>query len=114
MPETKTSVLRRGEPRFDMVGRRLPDSLHDTDETISPGLVARLRRYAERILVDAGFEVATWACEVYTLDAERPPSERIYTVEFTNAKGGMIGVQGIMTSSGHPSLNHGVICGIGR
>ncbi|MES0188958.1 hypothetical protein NKK48_30305 [Mesorhizobium sp. C386A] len=43
-----------------MVGQKLPDSLHDTDEQISHGLVARLHRYALKELEDNGFEVSTW------------------------------------------------------
>lgn len=112
---TTVNVLRRGPARFTQSGQCLPYSLHDTDETISAGLVARLRRYAAAILQDAGFPIETWACEVYTMDAEDRPSDRSYVVEFTNAKGGMIGVQGILiTNKGWPCLDHGVCCAIGR
>lgn len=108
MSDIKISVMVRGEARFNMVGQRLPDTLHDTDQIISPGLVKRLRSYAAKALEDAGFAVSGWDCEVYTMDGDNPPSERFYTVEFTNAKGGMLGVQGILTSKGWPCLDHGV------
>jgi hypothetical protein len=109
------SVMRRGEARFDMCGRKLPDSLHDApDESISPGLLARLHRYGLKRMLDAGFEVADWRCEVYTMDADLPRSERYYCVEFTNPKGGMVGVQGVATNHGHPFLDHGLCVGEDR
>lgn len=108
------SVLQRGQPRFDMVGQRLPDSLHDTDLTISPGLVKRLHRYALYSMAEAGFDVSGWDCEIYTMDAHDRPADRAYCVEFTNAKGGMIGVQGILTHRGHPHLDHGFCVDNGR
>lgn len=42
------------------------------------------------------------------MDADDRPADRMYTVEFTNAGGGMIGVQGILTSNGWPCLDHGL------
>lgn len=106
------SVMRRGEARFNMVGQKLPDSLHDApDQAISPGLLARLHRYGLTRMADAGFEVAGWSCEIYTMDADLPRSERYYCVEFTNAKGGMLGVQGVGTRHGHPCLDHGLSVG---
>ncbi|MER8983930.1 hypothetical protein [Mesorhizobium sp. M0843] len=107
MTELRTLVMVRGEPRFDMVGQKLPDSLHDTDEQTTPGLVARLHRYALKELEDNGFEVSAWPCEVYTMDGDLRPSERYYCVEFTHPKGGMVGVQGIKTRHGWPCLDHG-------
>lgn len=101
-------VMRRGESRFNMVGQKLPDSLHDMDESISSGLVQRLHRYALRALEGAGFELIGWDCEVYTTDGDDRPADRSYCVEFTNSKGGMVGVQGIFTSHGHPMLDHGL------
>ena len=109
-----TRVMRSGQARFDMVGQQLPDGLHDTDQTISPGLVSRLVRYALGTLDGAGFAVRDWPCEVYTMDGDLIRSERYYCVEFTNAKGGMIGVQGIGTLRGHPSIDHGVCIDTGR
>lgn len=101
------TVLVRGAPRFTQTGQRLPDSLHDTDQTISPGLVKRLVRYALRAMDDAGFVVEGWACEVYTMDGDETAAHRMYCVEFTNAKGGALGIQGILTHHGHPCLAHG-------
>ncbi|TPJ51760.1 MULTISPECIES: hypothetical protein [unclassified Mesorhizobium] len=114
MTELRTNVMVRGEARFDMVGQKLPYSLHDTDEQISPGLVTRLYRYALRELVESGFEISSWDCEVYTMDGNLRPSERYYCVEFTGPKGGMIGVQGIMTNYGWPCLDHGLCVGRDR
>lgn len=110
----KVSVLQRNPARFDMVGQRLSDTLRDTAQTISPGLVQRLRHYAAGALEEAGFEVSAWACEVYTMDADESPSDRSYTVEFVNSRGGMLGVQGILTRSGWPMLDHGVCVDTGR
>lgn len=106
--ETTNSVFGTGEPRFDMVGRKLPNYIFDTNEKIRPGLVARLHSYALRKLARSGFEVEEWTCEVYTMDADRKPSERVYTVEFRNECSGMIGVQGIYTANGYPILDHGL------
>ena len=111
---SKATMLIRGEARFNMVGQRLPYNLYETDQTISPGLVKRLRNYALKSLEDAGFEVSQWACEVYTMDGDEPPSSRFYTVEFTNEKGGMLGVQGILTSKGWPHIDHGLCIDVGR
>ena len=44
----------------------------------------------------------------YTMDGDERPANRFYTVEFTNPKGGMVGIQGIMTERGWPSLDHGL------
>lgn len=97
----------RGEARFDMVGQKLPDSLHDTDEQISSGLAKRLTYYAANELEDNGFNLSGWSSEVYTMDGDRLPSQRYYCVEFTHPKGGMVGVQGILTRHGWPHLDHG-------
>lgn len=107
--EISTEVLVRGKPRFTSWGQRLPDSLHDTDQQIAPGLVQRLYRYGLARMEDCGFNVEGWDCRVYTMDGELDRSERYYCVEFTNAKGGMIGVQGVAIGrGGHPCLDHGV------
>lgn len=104
----RSEVLVRGPARFDMCGQRLPDSLHDTDQTISQGLANRLRAYALGQLDASGSDVQAWACSVYTMDGDLPPAERFYCVDFTNEKGGALGVQGIMTRKGWPWLNHGL------
>jgi len=108
MGRITTSVLVRGETRFDIVGQKLPYSLYDVDESISAGLVVRIQRYALRRLEHAGFTVAEWSCGIYTMDGDRIPPDRVYTAEFTNSKGGMIGVQGIVTRNGWPCLDHGL------
>lgn len=112
--QLSSSVLRRGEPRFNIGGQRLPDILRDCGEKISAGLVARLHRYALTRMREAGFVVTNWACEVYTMDGDQRPAGRYYCVEFTNASGGMIGVQGILTSKGYPCLDHGLCVAEGR
>jgi len=109
-----STVLRRGEARHTAWGSSLPTLLHETGETISAGLVKRLRSYALRYLTESGFEVSAWACEVCTMDGDEPPAERYYTVEFTNPAGGMLGIQGIMTQRGWPVLDHGVCVDTGR
>lgn len=114
MTELRTRVMVRGEARFDMVGQKLPHSLHDTDEQITPGLAKRLAYYAVNELEDNGFDISGWSCEVYTMDGDDRPSQRFYTVEFTHPKGGMVGVQGILTSHGWPNLDHGLCIDRGR
>lgn len=115
MSAIMASVLQRGVPRFNMVGQRLPDSLHATDQAISPGLISRLHRYASGRLSEAGFEIEDWQCEVYTMDGDVPVSERYYCVEFMNERGGMLGVQGIAIGrGGHPCLDHGISVDEGR
>jgi hypothetical protein len=102
----QTEILQRGEPRYNMVGQRLPDTLSDTGQEISAGLAARLHRYA---LARLPFDVTGWTPNAYTMDADLAPSERFYCVEFTNAQGGCVGVQGIMIGrGGHPCLDHGL------
>lgn len=104
-----TEVLKRGEPRFNMAGQSLPDSLHDTGEKVSDGLATRLHRYAHRELSSVGFALDGWEARVYTMDGDLAPSERYYCVEFVHPKGGVVGVQGIaIGKGGHPILDHGL------
>ncbi len=98
----------RGPAHFDCVGKRLPDSLHDTEQAIAHGLVSRLLRYGLSAMTEHGFNVDGWACEVYTMNGDLPRSERFYCVEFINSKGGSLGIQGIAVSHGHPFLDHGL------
>ena len=104
-----STVAMLGPYRYDICGRSLPRNVVDMPTSISAGLVTRLHRYALKELSGAGFEVAEWPCEVYTLDGHLVPSERTYAVEFTHAKGGMVGVAGILTQHGHPWM-HQEIC----
>ncbi|RWX78251.1 hypothetical protein EPK99_06340 [Neorhizobium lilium] len=109
-----SEVLIKGEPRFNMVGQRLPDSLHDTDQVISPGLLERLHRYGLTRVTEIGFTVDGFKPSVYTMDGDLPASERYYCIEFIHQKGGMIGVQGIMIGKGGwPCLDHGICTGEG-
>ncbi len=103
------AVMTLGPQTYDICGQSLPRAVLDTDTSISAGLVTRLHRYALRELSEAGFEVAEWPCEVYTLDGHVAPAERYYTVEFTHAKGGMVGLAGILTRHGHPFM-HQEVC----
>ena len=115
MSAITASVLQRGSPRFNMVGQRLPDSIHDTDQIISPGLIRRLHRYASGRLSEIGFDIEDWQCEISTMDGDVLVSERYYCVEFTNERGGMLGVQGIAIGrGGHPCLDHGICVDEGR
>ena len=103
-----TLVFQRGEQRFDMVGKALGTPLTGTDQNISPGLAIRLMRYAVQRMIDNGFRVEGWACEVSTMDADNRPPERTYCVKFINLKGGGIGIEGIFTTKGWPTLDHGL------
>jgi len=108
----ETTVYRKGVQRFNMVGQSLPRQLFETSEGISQGLAKRLANYALERMVEEGFNcVRGWKVEVSTIDAEYKPSHRSYYVRFINPKGGAIGVEGILTRNGWPSLDHGLfIC----
>lgn len=108
-----TEVYQRGESRFDMVGQRLPDHLHISDQVITQGLAIRLARYALQRPDDGGFAEAVvgWKLTVYTMDAELPASKRTYSVRWQNDAGGYIDVCGIFTNRGWPSLDHGYLMG---
>lgn len=113
MNTVATEVYQRGESRFTMTGQKLPDQLHITDKVITYGLAYRLARYALQRLKDAGFakSVEGWKLTVYTMDAELPASKRYYSVRWQNESGGYIDVNGILTSRGWPSLDHGYSIG---
>jgi hypothetical protein len=106
----KTEVYKRLPARHDMCGQFLGYPLKLQGEQISQGMAQRLVRYALATLDDAGFKqaVAGWECVVGTCDGEDRPSERVYYVTWTNAKGGELSVVGIMTRNGWPSLDHGL------
>lgn len=107
--QTNDLVMKRAPARFTMTGQKLPyDLIEQPDQRISPGLVARLQRYAIERLAQSGFKVDGCKCEVSTMDGDLPPSERYYVVNFVNEAGGGIGVQGIGTAHGHPQLDHGL------
>ena len=108
-PHITTSVMRLNPPRFDMTGQKLRDTLAVMDDAIiSPGLVKRLHQYALKRAIEAGFDVSGWPCEIYTMNGDERASDRYYTIEFTNSKGGKIGVQGVGTNHGHPVSDHGL------
>lgn len=113
MNSVATEVYLRGESRFTMAGQKLPDQLHITDKVITHGLAFRLARYALQRLNDAGFAKAVegWKLTVYTMDADLPSAERYYSVRWKNDTGGYIEVNGILTSRGWPSLDHGYSIG---
>lgn len=113
MPATANTVYLRDPARFDMTGRKLCDTITPTSENISHGTVARMHRYALRHFADAGFDVSTWHCEVYTMDGDLPRSDRTYAVEFTSPKGGKLSICGIHTSGGHPYLHMEVAASLG-
>lgn len=110
MSEITTTVMKREEARFDMVGKFLGYPLKVMNEVISKGLAERLTKYALKHLDDEGFLTAVngWNVEVYTLDGDANPAERTYCVRFINVKGGSIEVIGIFTKNGWPFLNHGL------
>lgn len=107
MVKISSMVMKRHASRFNMAGQKLPDTLFAVDEQISQGLADRLRRYALRALTEGGFDVAQWDCEISTMDGDLPPPERYYVVMFENERGGKLGVEGIGTHHGHPTIDHG-------
>ena len=87
-------------------------NLKMTDGSIRPGLVTRLHQYALDRVTEAGFYLVTAsAVEIYTLDADKPASERAYTVRFQNAQGGYLELSGIHTKHGWPSMDFGLMVG---
>ena len=109
----QTEVLKQGPARFDMVGKRLPTYLHSTDESISKGLAERLHRYAERELIDQGFEPLAKDAKVsvYTIDGTDKPADRSYCVRWHTPKGGYVELIGILTHRGWPTVDHGFAIG---
>jgi len=107
-----STVYLKLPPKFNMVGQVVSRPLKVTGENISPGMIKRLSKFALKELIGDGFECCRdWDINVNTMDADLPPSERIYTVMFTNPKGGYIEVCGILTRNGWPSLHHGYSIG---
>lgn len=108
--DVTSTVFHRQAPRFDMAGQFLGYPLRETDEVISEGLKSRLAKYAQKRLEDLGLlPQSIVVCDVSTSDASDRPSDRSYQVEFHTEKGGIIGVAGILTKSGWPCLDHGLI-----
>lgn len=105
-----TEVYKRNPTRFTTYGAALPTTVELLrDASISEGLAQRLVSYANDRMNEAGFESMMLGASVtaYTLDGHSSPADRIYTVRYTNSKGGYIEVSGIMTRKGWPSLDHG-------
>lgn len=99
MPVT-TEVYKRLPATFDMCGKFLGYPLQIVAAEIKPGLVKRLVAHATRRMVEAGFPV-TENVVVSKVD------EDDYAVEFVNAKGGKITVQGILIGrGGWPCVDH--------
>lgn len=103
-----TETMTRGEAHFDMCGTFLYYPLHTRDEPITQGMAERLYRFALRRLQDAGFNIKSFNVTVSTMDGNLPQSERYFCVEWKSPKGGVIGVQGILTRKGYPFLDHGI------
>jgi hypothetical protein len=85
-------------------------TLHDHGKTVSPGLAKRLAHYARKRLTEGGFGamIAGWtvhveAMSIYSVE----PEDQTYCVQFRNDQGGSIGIEGIMTLRGWPTLDHG-------
>ncbi len=86
--------------------------LTESGDSISPGLAKRLAHYARKRLTDDGWGEAIAKCSV-SIDAwcqyhSDRPQDQTYVVNFTNAAGGIMGVQGIFINRGWPHLDHGV------
>jgi hypothetical protein len=100
-----------GPARFNMCGQALPASILSAPdaEPIRPGLAKRLASYMRQRIEGAGITPRDdWIVQVETLEAERPPSERSYLVRFVTHTGAEIGVQGIFTDNGWPTMDCGI------
>lgn len=93
-----------------MVGQVVSRPIAEVDPDISEGLAKRLVRYATSRLEDFGFSHAVegWPIEVYTMDADLPPSERYYSVRWNNEKNSGLEICGILTRNGWPFIDHGI------
>lgn len=113
MPVSITTTVSHTKPRFDITGQGLPASVIDSNEAISVGLAARLHAYACKRLASSGFASAIdgSSVEIYTLNGEEKPSDRSYTVRFSNKCGGYIELIGIATQFGWPQLDFGLAIG---
>ncbi len=105
---TISTVVHNASPtRFDMTGRSLGRDLHVSSESIKPGLVDRLVRYAINKLQEGGFPV------FQNVQVSTTKDEGYYTVKFINDKGGYIGLTGILIGrGGHPHLHYSFIADI--
>ena len=103
MAEQFCYVLEEQKFYFD---KALPRACRRVADCIPPELVSRLQRYALREAQKIGFEVEGWECEVGTTEADKEPELRMYTVTFTNAKGGMVGIDGIVVKNGTALTDH--------
>lgn len=106
--EIRQTVYQKSEQRFNMVGQALPQTLHETNQAIGKTRAELLAKYAKNRLIENGFNVDGWTCEVWTMDHERRVDDRIYTVDFINEKGGKIGIEGIHINNGKPVLDYGI------
>lgn len=111
--QVSSEVFREGQSYFNWTRNRTERPIHQTSETISQGLMHRLASYALNRLDEAGFKatVEGWDCNVYTLDGNDRPADRVYQVCFMNSKGGYLEVDRIHTRSGWPFLDHGISAG---
>ena len=108
--DVTSTVFERQPARFNIAGQFISYPLRATEDAISEGLKHRLANYAKKRLEDAGlFPSKVLVCKVSTDDASDKPSDRSYQVEFHTDKGGVIGICGILTKSGWPCLDHGMI-----
>lgn len=105
-----TKVFKTGPAEFSQVGQFLGHSLRITNQVITQAMAKRLLAYGLNALEDSGFmdAVKGWAVEVYTMDADERPSDRVYVVKWINTKGGYLELVGIHTKNGWPNLDYGL------
>lgn len=100
----QSQIYKSDPPRFNMVGQKLTQTIQLVDGEISQGMLKRIVSYANKEISEYGFEKFTENSDisVYTID-----NNKVYTVRWTNSKGGYIELTGIHTSKGWPHLNYG-------
>lgn len=105
-----TEVLETRPAVYSQMGQFLYRPLADTDQQISQGLAQRMVSYAAGRLKDQGFlnAVERWEVIVGTMDADSPPANRAYYVDWKNPEGTKLSVVGILTNRGWPCLDHGL------
>ena len=100
----QSQIYKSDPARFNMVGQKLTQTIQQVEGEISQGLLKRILSYANKEISAYGFERVTENADisVYTID-----NDKIYTVRWTNEKGGYVELSGIHTHKGWPHLNFG-------
>lgn len=97
-----STVVYDAYPEYNGMTYKTNYILRESDRSISPGLVDRLVRYAEKRMNEAGFPCFENVSVSFVTESQ------YYHVEFRNNRNGIISLNGILIGpGGHPCLDHG-------